>query len=194
MSNPSKLHLEGQRFGKLTVVKEWHPKLGGKGFRRAYTFYWCRCDCGTKRVIRCGKSLREYVRIGLNPTCGCIIPNFKHGMSKSVEYRTWQAMRSRCQVFDDPEKMHPNYAGRGITVCDRWLNPDNGFVNFFMDMGKRPKGMSIDRIDVNGNYEPGNCRWATSLEQTHNRRCSPQNSPENIAKMLAELEAEPVLI
>jgi len=90
--------------------------------------------------------------------------------------------------------MHPNYAGRGITVCDRWLNPDNGFVNFFMDMGKRPKGMSIDRIDVNGNYEPGNCRWATSLEQTHNRRCSPQNSPENIAKMLAELEAEPVLI
>jgi len=66
---------------------------------------------------------------------------------------------------------YEDYGGRGITICERWLG-ENGFIHFLQDMGRRPKGMSLDRINVNGNYEPGNCRWATAEVQVHNRRCS----------------------
>jgi len=190
-----KICLEGQRFGKLTVVKQWHPKLGRRGFLKPLAYWWCRCDCGTKRIIRAGKVLREYIRLGLNPSCGCDSRGPRtHGMSRSVEYQTWVSMRMRCRVDIDPEKIHPNYGGRGIKVCERWNNTDNGFVNFFMDMGKRPKGMSLDRIDVNGNYEPGNCKWANSIEQNANRRCSPANVAKQVREMLAETEPEPVYI
>ena len=85
-------------------------------------------------------------------------------------------MRIRCYK---PEcKSYSYYGGRGIVICDRWLGP-NGFVNFFADMGRRPKGMSIDRINVDGNYEPGNCRWATALVQTQNRRASKKYKAEH---------------
>ena len=81
-----------------------------------------------------------------------------------AEYRSWASMKSRC--FSKTNRRYRDYGGRGITVCDRWKN---SFEAFYLDMGPRPPGVSLDRIDVNGNYEPGNCRWATMIEQNNNR-------------------------
>lgn len=100
-------------------------------------------------------------------------PHFKHGHrkgGKSREYMSWQAMVCRCTNHNREYFKH--YGGRGITVCDRWLN---SFVDFLADMGPRPEGMTLDRINVDGNYEPGNCRWATAKEQTNNKRQLNQN-------------------
>ena len=92
-------------------------------------------------------------------------------------------MRLRC--FKPKTTCYKDYGGRGITICDRWLGP-NGFVNFLADMGRRPKGMSIDRINVDGNYEPGNCRWATAQVQADNRRVSKKYKAEHATTPEAE--------
>ncbi len=88
-----------------------------------------------------------------------------HGLSKTGAYSSWQAMRHRCTNPDADN--YPHYGGRGITICDRWLDSVEAFVE---DMGPRPLGMTLDRIDVDGNYEPGNVRWATAKEQRANQR------------------------
>ena len=93
--------------------------------------------------------------------------NEYHGMSNTREYKAWQAMKKRCN-----EKNNINYGGRGIKVCDEWRN---SFLTFYNDMGDIPEGMSLDRIDVNGNYDPSNCRWATYSEQNINKRISKNN-------------------
>lgn len=130
----------------------------------------CRCDCGNEVSVR-AKDLRS----GTTKSCGCYRQSrmqtlgLKHGhaASRSPTYASWQAMRERCE--NSHNAAYNKYGGRGIKVCERWLT----FENFLADMGERPKGTSIDRFpNRDGDYEPGNCRWATATEQSRNRHSS----------------------
>lgn len=129
----------------------------------------CRCDCGTERTVS-GKDLRY----GKSRSCDCLKLEqaaerlIIHRLAYHPQFHAWQQMRERCRNPRDPA--YRNYGGRGITVCDRWQN----FTNFLTDMGARPSPIhSLDRIDNNGNYEPGNCRWATRSQQNRNTRRNP---------------------
>lgn len=148
------IEMTGRKFGMLMV-------LGRAARAGAGTDAWwlCRCECG-QTVAACGSQLRRSVKT----SCGC--SRFKHGQANQTpEYHAWEGMKQRC--LNPSNAGYERYGGRGITVCDRWME----FGNFYVDMGSRPgPEYSIDRINVYGNYEPGNCRWATPLEQQRNTR------------------------
>ena len=152
----------GSRFGRLVAVKKTTPQWSGKQSREAWLFH---CDCGNEKVIR-GDSVCR----GFSQSCGCLQreATTKHGHyagdMATPTYRSWSSMRSRCLTPSDEH--FPAYGGRGISICARW----NLFENFLADMGERPKGKTLDRIDVNGDYKPSNCRWATATEQGRNRK------------------------
>lgn len=133
--------------------------------------YMCKCKCG-KEVV---KPIREIVR-GRSLSCGCrnVENHIKHGLSRQLVHRIWKGMKARCL---NPKTTHyRHYGGRGITVCDRWMD----FTAFLEDMGEPPTPThSIDRINNDGNYEPGNCRWATKSEQARNKRKRTLTLPTN---------------
>ena len=159
-----KRDLTNQRFSRLTALAR--IKIFGHG-----ALWRCVCDCGTTRFVRTTRLIH-----GHTTSCGCKRKeNFKYNQIKhghartgqhSPTYYTYNSMIRRC-LYPGSSASYPRYGGAGIRICDRW---QESFENFLADMGERPLGKTIDRIDPAGNYEPGNCRWATASEQRLNQR------------------------
>ena len=156
------IDLTGKKFGRLTVVGYSHKDSHG-------ACYWeCVCKCGSPLIVR-GQNLRS----GHTQSCGCLqkervaVANMTHGLKGTRLYRIWIDMKGRC--YNPKATCHKDYGGRGITVCDEWKDNFQAFYDWAMPNGYRDD-LSIDRIDVNGNYEPSNCRWATASEQQKNKR------------------------
>lgn len=160
-----KIDLSGQRVGSWTILAE-SVYMNGKGFWK------CRCICKKEKLVSVGN-----LRAGTSTSCGCVAKyNFVRnhtihghtiGKKRSPEFNSWSSMIQRCT--DKKHKYYKHYGGRGIKVCERWLN---SFENFLMDMGQKPSKLhTLDKFPNNdGNYEPSNCRWATKKEQNRNQR------------------------
>lgn len=172
------IDMTGQRWGKLTVQCRVESRNG-----ETRAFWLCGCDCGQQTVVS-GK----YLRTGVTRSCGCLANDWakrmgsdrafiatraekmtRHGHKRqnqvSAEYRTWLGMKRRC--YDKNCKDFPNWGGKGIGVCDRW---ERSFEAFLADMGQRPPGHTIDRLDPTKDYSPDNCRWATFVQQGSENR------------------------
>lgn len=167
--------LAGMRFDRLIVLRF-------VGIEKGRSTWHCRCDCGSELAVRAANLKSHNTR-----SCGCLVKdvaaemNTKHGRSRSPEHRAWMGMWDRCTNPNYP--LYGSYGGRGIAVADRWRS----FVSFYADMGEKPSPKhSLDRIDVNGNYEPANCQWATMKEQARNKRNSFVVTAHGITASLAE--------
>ena len=159
-----KIDLTGQKFGKLTVVGEEGTCPTSRGIT-----WRCLCDCGTLKVVR-GNSLR----MGKSKSCGCSQKEkpVKHGLCNHPLYEVYQGMKKRC--YYDKHNQYHNYGGRGIKVCDRWLE---SFENFYNDVIEGyEKGLQLDRRNNDGNYESDNVRWVTKQQNDFNRRSRPNSS------------------
>lgn len=174
-----RLNLIGRKFGRLTVVGFSHIN------KQKNTVWNCVCECGnTTKVV--GVELT----CGHTRSCACLSMDrllersTKHGLADTPIYKIWQGIKDRCTNPNNPK--YKNYGGRGIKVCDKWLE---SFENFYTDMKDRPSPRhTVDRIDVNGNYEPSNCRWATPKEQANNSRRNHTVTYKGASHTLAEWE------
>lgn len=148
-----RLDLIGKVFGQWTVLFE------SKRSKDKKTMWQCLCSCGTEKPVKAYTLLK-----GTSVSCGCTSRTI-HGLSQNCStYTSWAAMKKRC--LNPKTAFWDDYGGRGIIVCDRWMN----FKNFYEDMGLKPEGLSLDRIDNDKGYYPGNCKWSTSIEQRANQR------------------------
>lgn len=153
----------GKEFGRLTVLYEGEKTAHHK-------WYVCKCDCGNEKLAR-----SDRLKTGKIKSCGCYEKEYREylvELGKFIRYtkKTWERMKYRAHNYRG--KWGEHYKKRGITVCDRWVKGENGMSGwecFYADMGDRPEGLTLDRINNNGNYEPGNCRWATWSEQNSNK-------------------------
>lgn len=184
---PAKLDLTGLRFSRLTANC---PITGSQSSRRAWH---CTCDCGNSTVVH-----TSALRGGQTRSCGClknelasaraVAMNYKHGHKTgrvSPEYHTWSSMKTRC--FSPKHEAWKDYGGRGIAVCDRWRK---SFADFLADVGPRPNGTVLDRINNDGNYEPGNVRWTNQSTNLRNRRTNALIEIDGVTKCAADWAAQ----
>lgn len=171
----------GQRFSRLTVLRQTDSRSGARCWQVA-------CDCGNEAVVRSSALVTGKTR-----SCGCLMretaaligaQTATHGRWKSPTYSTWTAMKARCLNPSRPN--YSDYGGRGITVCERWLS----FENFLADMGHKPPGKSIERLNNDKGYEPGNCCWATEVEQQRNKRSVRHITAHGKTQTIPEWSAE----
>lgn len=176
---PRIVDMRGLKFGRLEVIEEvGRDNAGNKT-------WLCRCECGNEKVITGGN-----IRAGHSLSCGCFRLEqlrkkvTRHGMRHTRVYNVWLCLIQRCTNPLNPA--YGNYGGRGIQVCDKWRD----FPSFYADMGDVPEGMQIDRIDVNGNYEPGNCRWLNKKGQSRNKRTTRILTYQGKSQSLADWSEE----
>lgn len=172
--------LRGKRFGRLLVIG-----VDDRGTKK--TYWYCQCDCGNVKSIRSDALIG-----GMTHSCGCmkheqdkinLTKHHNHKMSGTRIYSIWQGMKSRCFNVHNPH--YYNYGGRGITVCEEWKNDFNSFYEWAMANGYSDE-LTIDRIDNDGIYEPGNCRWATAKGQSNNRSSNIKITIGNSTRTLTE--------